>query len=220
MSSNSSHWASNLDLISIPSTCSFVSRSPKYLQSQVKVPFISFTVPLYCCKRNRIWVSSNYVLLSTEQIPRAFYWISLPGTRQIPRGIKITAKSKRSKSFTIYSWPRSSRQPGRLPRLPFLKERWLESASQVPAAWAKSGRLAGRWLQHALEWEGSHTGLLSRWQKVREEEDTKKGVKRESLSDQCTEKSPFCYRKQHKGIYKYFITEVLSAARVNSDNSP
>lgn len=54
---------------------------------------------VYCCGRNRIQLSSNYVLLSTEQIPRAFYWISLPGTRQITQGDENYCKVQEERKF-------------------------------------------------------------------------------------------------------------------------
>lgn len=70
-----------------------------------------------------------------------------------PRGMKIAAKSKRSKSLTINNWPRSSRQTGGLPGCRSSSRRWLEPESQIPAAQASSGRLAGWSLQQALGWE-------------------------------------------------------------------
>lgn len=83
--------------------------------------------------------------------------------------------------------------------------------------WANSGWLAGRSLQHTPEWK-SH-GSAEQVAEGQGGRGHKKRVKRESLSDQCTEKSPLLLQKVAQRYMQVLHYTVLSAMCVNSDNS-
>ena len=54
---------------------------PTICSHRLKQILLVLQSPVYCYRRNRIQHSSINALLSTEQIPRAFYWISGPEGR-------------------------------------------------------------------------------------------------------------------------------------------
>lgn len=84
-----------------------------------------------------------------------------------------------------------------------------------PSSMSKFGRLAGGSLQHAVEWKSHRSAeQVAEGQGGRGHQ---KEVKRESLSDKHTEKSPLLLEKvaqRHMQILHY-----MSAMCINGDNS-
>lgn len=90
-----------------------------------------------------------------SKFPGLFIGFFYPVPGKSPRGIKIAAKSKRRSKSSPNKWlDQVQWEAWRAARLPFLKQRQLAFASQVPAVRASSGRSAGGSRRRAPGWGG------------------------------------------------------------------
>lgn len=172
---------------------------PTICSHRLKQILLVLQSPVYCYRRNGIQHSSINALLSTEQIPRAFYWISLSGTRQITHRDENCCKVQEEQKFYNKWLDQVQKEDWSAARLPFPKQPWLAFASQFPAMPVQGDQLAataarnevGRVIRSCWR-DGRRAGRKST-EHCREAE-------RESPSSLCTQKTPFSYRKQHMQV--------------------